>query len=318
MTKFISGGQTPLGLSMIAEMKAHEFIHRIAVRAYPRRALLAAAAGMVLIVAECALFQAPGLRGRVGLQLYSLRNQLSQDVPGTLALVEQWGIKYVELAGTYHMSNKEFHHELVAHHLEAVSGHFGFDEWAKDPEAVIRQAKELGLKYAGCAWIPHNGPFDEAAARHAIEVFNRAGKAAAAAHLQFFYHTHGYEFAPMGDGTVFDMLVKETNPRDVKFEMDIFWVAHAGQDCARLLEKYPDRWALMHLKDMRAGTETGILNGASSVHNDVALGTGILDIPGILRAAEHVHVRYYFIEDESPDSEQQIPVTLKYLAAFRK
>lgn len=296
-------------------MNAQEII--IKVLGSRRRAFLAAAAGVVVVLAECALFQAPGLKGKVGLQLYSLRDQLAKDVPGSLALVHDWGIKYVELAGTYHLSNKEFRHELLAHHLDPVSGHFGFDEWANDPEGCVQQAKELGLRYAGCAWIPHKGDFDEATCRKAIEVFNRAGKVAAAKHVQFFYHTHGYEFQPYQDGNLFDLLVRETDMNNVKYEMDIFWVAHGGQDCVKLLQKYPERWALMHLKDMRKGTETGILNGASDVRNDVALGTGVLDIPGILRAAEADHVKYYFIEDESPDSETQIPVTLKYLAAFR-
>ena len=81
----------------------------------------------------------------------------------------------------------------------------------------------------------------------------------------------------------------------------------------KLLEKYSGRWALMHLKDMRKGTPTGLLTGSSPVTNDVALGTGQMDIPAILKAAKKVGVKWYFIEDESPTSEQQIPVSLTYL-----
>jgi sugar phosphate isomerase/epimerase len=181
----------------------------------------------------------------------------------------------------------------------------------------LSQARELGLRYAGCAWIPHSGAFTEEACRHAIEAFNRMGKAAALKGMHFFYHTHGYEFEPFADGTLFDLLMRETNPEDVSFEMDIFWVAHAGQDPVKLLEKYPGRFKLLHLKDMRKGTPTGLLTGSSPVTNCVVLGTGQLDMPGILSAAKWTGVKWYFIEDESPVSEQQIPESLAYLRELK-
>jgi sugar phosphate isomerase/epimerase len=257
------------------------------------------------------------IRDSVGLQLYSVRAQLGKDVPGTLAEVQGWGVKYVELAGTYGFSPADFKAQLDSHGLVALSGHFGFDQWEKDPEAVVAEAEALGLKYAGCAWITHSGPFDEAACRHAIEVFDRAGAAAAKHHIQFFYHTHGYEFQPFGDGTLFDLLVQGTDPKTVKFEMDIFWIAHAGQDPVKLLAKYPKRFELVHLKDMKKGTPTGLLTGSSDVRNDAALGEGELDLTAILKEARKIKVKWYFIEDESPTSESQIPVSLKYLDDFK-
>jgi sugar phosphate isomerase/epimerase len=253
------------------------------------------------------------LMDTVGIQLYSVRKQMEKDVPGTLAEVRSWGIKYVELAGTYGLSPEKFKQELDDHSLVAIGGHFGFEQWQNDPEGVLKQADALGLKYVGCAWIPHNGPFDEATCRKAIEVFNHAGALAKAHKMQFFYHTHGYEFQPSGDGTLFDELVQNTDPKNVKFEMDIFWIAHAGQDPVKLLEKYPKRFVLMHLKDMKKGTQTGLLTGASDVNNDVTFGTGQLDLPAIIREARKVGIKYFFIEDESPVSEKQIPDSLRYL-----
>lgn len=270
------------------------------------------------LLALCGSTFAGGLcHGPVGLQLYSLREQLGKDVPGTLDLVKSWGIKYVELAGTYHLTPAEFKEQLKAHGLVPISGHFSYAEFADDPEKVLAQADTLGLKYVGCAWIPHQGAFDEAVARQAIAVFNHAGELAAKHHMKFFYHTHGYEFQPYDKETLFDLMVQETNPKNVKFEMDIFWVAHAGQDPAQLLLKYPGRWDLMHLKDMKKGTPTGLLTGSSPVSNDVAIGTGQLDMPGILRAAAKVGAKWYFIEDESAVSEQQIPESLHYLLGGR-
>ncbi|HEY3853651.1 MAG TPA: sugar phosphate isomerase/epimerase [Verrucomicrobiae bacterium] len=256
------------------------------------------------------------LKDSVGLQLYSLRNQFGKDVPKTLAEVRGWGVKYVELAGTYNLSPADFKAQLDANGLVPLSAHFSFEQWAADPEAVLSQADALGLKYVGCAWIPHEGKFDEATCRKAIEVFNRAGEAAAKHKMKFFYHTHGYEFQPFEDGTLFDLLVKGTDPKNVKFEMDIFWIAHAGQDPVQLLAKYPKRFELMHLKDMKKSTPTGLLTGGTDVSNDAALGEGKLNLPAILAEAHKIRVKWYFIEDESPVSERQIPVSLRYLEDF--
>ena len=165
---------------------------------------------------------------------------------------------------------------------------------------------------SGCAWIPHKD-FDEKTAREAAAVFNRAGEALAKHGLKFFYHTHGYEFQPYKNGTLFDLLVSETNPQFVRFEMDLFWIVHPGQDPVKLFEKYGNRFELMHVKDMRKGTPTGLLTGQSDVKNDVTLGTGVMEWPAILRAAQKAGVKYYFIEDESPTSVRQIPLSLRFL-----
>ncbi len=253
----------------------------------------------------------------VGLQLYSLREQFAKDVPGTLDKVRDFGLKNVELAGTYGLPPEKFKKELDARGLVALSGHFQFEKFRDSPEAIAREAKILGLKYVGCAWITHDNTFTEKDARGAIEVFNRAGELMARHGLKFFYHTHGYEFQPHGDGTLFDLMMRETSPKFVNFEMDVFWVVHGGQDPVRLVEKYGKRWTLMHLKGMKESTPTGLLTGKSDVRNDVALGVGKIDYAPILRAAKKVGVKWFFIEDESPLSEQQIPESLRYLRKIK-
>ena len=131
--------------------------------------------------------------------------------------------------------------------------------------------------------------------------------------MKFFYHTHGYEFQPYGSGTLFDLLMTETKPEHVTYEMDVFWIVHGGQDPAALFVKYGDRFALAHLKDMKQGTPINLLTGSSDVTNDVPLGTGRIDCRRALAAANKAGVKWYFIEDESPRSEKQIPVSLRYL-----
>jgi sugar phosphate isomerase/epimerase len=253
----------------------------------------------------------------IGLQLYSLRAQLATNVPGTLAEVKSWGVRNVELAGTYNLTPEQFKAQLDAQGLNAISGHFPYERLRDDVEGVARDAKILGLKYVGCAWIPHDGDFNEKTCREAIAVFNRAGEALAWHGLKFFYHVHGYEFQPYENGTLLDLLVSGTNPKFVNFQMDVFWIVHPGQDPVTLLKKYPTRWQLMHLKGMRDGTPTGLLTGHTNVTNDVAVGTGKIDYAPILREAKKIGVKWYIIEDESPSSEQQIPQSLKFLKTFK-
>lgn len=256
-------------------------------------------------------------QNKIGLQLYSLRVQLQKDTPAALDEVKAFGFRNVELAGTYGLTPEQFRQQLDARGLKAVSAHFPYERFRDDVEGVARDAKILGLKYVGCAWIPHNGAFDEQTCRAAAAVFNRAGQALAKHGLKFFYHTHGYEFQPYQDGTLFDLLMRETNPKYVSFEMDVFWIVHPGQDPVKLLQKYGQRWQLMHLKGMRNSTPTGLLTGSSDVTNDVAVGQGKIDFVPILRAARKCGVKYYIIEDESPSSEQQIPQSFEYLKTVR-
>jgi sugar phosphate isomerase/epimerase len=255
----------------------------------------------------------PSFKGPVGLQLYSLREQFAKDVPATLDQVRGFGIQYVELAGTYNMAPGKFKEQLDARGLKGISGHFAFEQLRDHVEDVARDAQALGLQYVGCAWIPHNGAFDEKICRDAIAVFNRAGQALASHGLKFFYHTHGYEFQPHGNGTLFDLLMAETKPEFVRYQMDVFWIVHPGQDPAKLLDRYGSRFELMHVKDMKKGTPTGLLTGSSDVTNDVAVGTGVMDWPVILKAARKAGIKWYFIEDESPTSVEQIPRSLRYL-----
>lgn len=252
-------------------------------------------------------------KGPLGLQLYSLRDYFSKDVPDTLAKVNELGFRTVELAGTYGKSPAEFTALLAANQLKAVAGHFSYEQFRDNPEGVAKEAKALGLEWAGTAWVPHSGQVTESWVKETAKVFNRAGEVLAKEGIKFYYHNHGYEFVPHADGTLFDMLVKETKPGVVYFEMDVMWAVFPGQDPTKLMEKHAGRWALMHVKDLKKGVPTGSLSGGTDNRNDVAIGTGQTDWASLLRAAQRAGVKHYFIEDESPDVLEQIPQSLKYL-----
>ena len=252
-------------------------------------------------------------KGPTGLQLYSLRADFAKDVPGSLKLAHDLGFQEVELAGTYKLTPVDFKKLLDANGLKPIAGHFPFERLRDDPEGVAKDAETLGLKYAGCAWIPHKGAFDEAQCRAAAAVFSRAGAVLAKHGIKAYYHCHGYEFVPHGEGTLFDLLMAETDPKLFTFEMDILWVVFPGQDPVKLFEKYGKRWELVHLKDLKKGVKTGELTGHTDVSNDVALGSGQMDYPAILRAAKKAGAKYYFIEDESPSVHEQLPQSLEFL-----
>lgn len=254
--------------------------------------------------------------GPMGLQLYSLRDIFAQNVPFGLQMARNFGFLEVELAGTYGLAPKKFRALARRYGLKPVSAIFDYGRFANEPETVAAEAKALGVAYAGTAGIPHQGEMTEAGMRQAAAVFNKAGEVLARHGLKFFYHNHGFEFVKHGDGTLFDLLVNETRPEFVTFEMDLFWTVHPGHDPVQLLRKYPNRWSLMHVKDMRPGTRTGLLTGSEDVRNDVALGSGQIDIAAALKAAQQIGVKHYFIEDESPAVVDQIPQSIRYLESL--
>jgi len=261
-------------------------------------------------------FKAP-----LGLQLYTLRESFKTNVIGTLDQIKALGFVEIEGGGDYGLGIEKFNALLKERGLKMVSAGFGYESMKKDIAAAVRRAQGFGVKFAMCAWIPHDkSGFTEADVRRAAADFNAWGEAFKAAGITFAYHPHGFEFLPLQDGsgrTHFDLLVRETKPEFVSFEMDVFWVTHPGQDPVTLLAKYPNRWSLMHLKDLRRGAPTGIHTGHAPPSDDVPLGTGQVNWPAVLRQAAAVGVKHYFIEDESVTPLDSLPVSVKYLQSVK-
>jgi sugar phosphate isomerase/epimerase len=258
--------------------------------------------------------------GPVGLQLWSIRDILKTNVPLGLQTARGLGFTEVEIAGVpATVAPAQLRSLLLTQGLNPVAGNWSYDDVAKRIEKVVAEARALGVRYAGVGWIPrpNRQPFTEAMALAAAAVFNRAGEILGKEGIRFFYHPHGYEFVAAGAGrTLFDVLEEKTDPKLVCFEIDLFWAAHGGQDPVKLMQRFPGRWQLMHVKDMRRGTETGIFTGATDKSNDVAVGTGTIDITAALREGQRQGIRHYFIEDESADPVGQIPKSLRYLEAL--
>lgn len=253
----------------------------------------------------------------VGLQLYSFRSQFAKDVPGTMAKVRQMGFREVEVAGTYGLSLTDFRKLLDQNGLKAVSTGASFDDLDNNVPKIINEAKTLGAKYVMCAWIPHGGDqFTAYDADRAVDVFNTAGKLLAENGLTFCYHTHGYEFQTYKDGTFFDYLADNLDPKSVNFEMDVYWVKSPGYDPVALLQKYPKRFLLMHLKDRKPGTPDSN-TGHADVESNVALGQGDIGIAAVMKQAKRAGVKHFFIEDESSRSMEQMPQSLAFLEGLK-
>ena len=276
---------------------------------------------LLIATTACAVDLTGDFKGPLGLQLYSLRDSFKTDVAGSLDKVKAFGFVEVETANTYGLGAEKLKAMLDERGLKPVSGHFQYDALTKDLAGAVAEAKALGLKFAACPWIPHeDAVFGEAEVKKAAADFNKFGEAFKAAGITFAYHAHGYEFRPLKEGssdTCFDLLVRETKPELVSFEMDVFWVVHPGQDPAKLLAKYPTRWSLMHLKDIRKGAQTGTYTGHAPLTDDVPLGTGMVDWKAVLREAAKAGVQHYFIEDESPTVLDALPVSTKYLSTLK-
>jgi sugar phosphate isomerase/epimerase len=182
---------------------------------------------------------------------------------------------------------------------------------------VAENAKALGASYVRVAWIPHEGTaVTIETIKKAVEDFNKAGKFLKDNHnLTFCYHNHGYEFVPYENGTFFDYLAKNTDPKYVSFELDIVWAHLPGYDPAKLIKQYSDRFKLMHVKDVRKGVK-GDATGKIDTDSNVALGTGQVDVASIIKAAKKSSIQYYYIEDESNAVNAQVPVSLAFLKSL--
>ena len=259
----------------------------------------------------------PLFTNAIGVQAYTYRNSFPSGIIPVLDSVKALGITEMEGPNPKNISAEEFKKLLNERGISMPSIGVDYGLIDKDPYEVVSLAKTFGSTFVMVAWIPHGKTFTIDNAKKAVADFNREGKILKDSGITLCYHDHGYEFGPYGDGTLLDYIIQNTNPEYVSFEMDIMWTFHGGGDPAKLLYKYKGRWKLLHLKDIRKGIAND-LTGGTSTDNDVALGTGQLDIPGILKAAKAVGVQHYFIEDESGNHANQIPVTIAYIKGLKE
>ena len=186
------------------------------------------------------------LNKSIGIQLYTLRDQLNKDVPGTLKLVADIGYKEVEVFDLYGKTAAEFAALLKDNGLTAPSGHYVTKHIKANWQKHIDDANALGLKYMVNAILEEEEHRSLDDYKMLLELFTHAGEQTKKAGIQFCYHNHNFEFMKFGDTTAYDFLLKNLGADLVKMEMDCFWVTHAGQDPVAYFQKHPGRFPLLH------------------------------------------------------------------------
>ena len=254
------------------------------------------------------------LEGKLGIVSFTYRKSFQKDVAATLDTIKSLGITNIEISNLFGKTAAEFKALLDQRGIRCTSFGVGYPDITTKIDEVGTNAKTLGASFVRVAWVPHESTgytIDDA--KKTVEDFNTAGKILKDKYgLSFCYHNHGYEFVKYENGTLFDYIVANTNPDYVSFELDILWAKFPGVNPEDLLKKHGSRFKLMHLKDLKKGVQ-GDFSGKTNVNNDVALGTGQINIPAVLKAAKKADVNFYYIEDESDFVKTQVPQTLAYL-----
>ncbi len=290
-----------------------------------RRAFLkaAGATGLATVLARPLWALSPRFRGykeTMGLQLYTVRNQLKTDVPGTLKAVASAGYQQVEIGDV--TSAAEILKAAGDAGLKVTSGFFDWRAIATPDAAgvpamdsILEAAVKARLRYLVFGYVGkgHRETADQF--KLLAERANRAGEKCKAAGVEFCYHNHSFEFGQLPGGTTgWDVFVQEFDTKLVSFELDIFWAAIGGKDPLETMRSLKGRITQLHLKDLKAGA--GTVFDESKVAPDAfqEVGDGVVDWNGVLEAAETIGVAQCHVEqDQSPDPIASIGQSMRYL-----
>jgi len=240
----------------------------------------------------------------VGLQLYSIRDAMDTDVPGSLKKVSDLGYKYLEMAGYsegkfYGYSPSEFNKIVSDLGMEVLSSHTMVEAAGVtlDNAKIMADAHaELNAKYCVQPWVEEPDRNIESY-KKMIGDWNEVGRIMKEVGIQFGYHNHNFEFANI-DGVVpyYDIFMPEMDPDLITMEIDLYWVTKAGQDPVEMINKYPGRFQLFHLKDMYTETSPYF----DVIKDDISpVGAGLIDFKRIMAAKEVAGMKYFFVEDDN-------------------
>jgi sugar phosphate isomerase/epimerase len=241
---------------------------------------------------------------KIGVQLYTVRDQMKADFDGTIAKVAQIGYKEVEFAGYFGRTGQQVRAVLDKNHLSAPSTHVQYDELDEKFPSVIETSKTIGLNYIVCPWIPEELRRSPDIWKQAGEKFNHAGEQTKKTGIQFAYHNHWFEFLPVNGKLPYDELLKECDANLVKMEMDLCWITAAGADPLKYFNLYPGRFPLVHVKDLKK-LPTVTAGGGQNFGDTVdltAVGDGIIDWKKIFAQSEKAGIKHYIVEHDKPEN----------------
>jgi sugar phosphate isomerase/epimerase len=258
---------------------------------------------------------------KIGVQLYSVRDLMKNDFEGTIAKVAQIGYKEVEFAGYFGRTPQQVRAVLDKNSLTAPSTHVQYDELDEKFPKVIEDSKTIGLEYIVCPWIPEELRKSPDIWKRAAEKFNKCGEQTKQAGIQFGYHNHWFEFLPVNGKLPYDQLLADCDPNLVKMEMDLCWITAAGADPVKYFEKYPGRFPLVHVKDIKKlpkVSEAGSQDFGSSLKEITEVGSGIIDWKRIFAHSEQAGIKHYIVEHDNPKQPlESIKISYEYLKNLR-
>lgn len=274
-----------------------------------RRTFIGTTAGALLTGSATKVLasSSSGKLGRIGLQLYTVREQMKASVPNTLAAVAKAGYKEVEFAGYFGHAAADIRKMLDDVGLSAPSTHVQMAQLGTEWESLLDQARIIGHEYLVCAGIDEpdrNIPgYTKIAAR-----FNDAGRRAQEKGLKLGYHNYFFEFDTVEGQIPYDLLLRECDADKVAMEIDVFWMAKGGGDPVNYMERYHGRFPMLHVKDM----------GPAPKHEMLDVGQGTINWKKILQAGKNGGVKHVFVEnDEAKDPIASIKTSLRYLNGLR-
>jgi sugar phosphate isomerase/epimerase len=235
----------------------------------------------------------------LGVQLYSVRQDVARDLPAVLESIHKIGYTDVETYwDIYNYPAAELRRMINDHGLNVPSGHFNYA--GLESGSKIDYAKALGVEYVICPILPESMWFTLDGYKRAADQFNVWGEEIRKAGMQFGFHNHNYEFRRFGDTTGFETLMKRCDPKLVCIEMDCYWIAQAGGDALQMFQQYGNRIQLLHLKDRKPGFPTTQVKDAAAEHF-TEVGAGTVHWREILAAAEKNGTTHMFVERDSGD-----------------
>lgn len=246
----------------------------------------------------------------IGLQLYTLRDVIMNDVKGTLDKVASWGYTEVETYGygdgkLFGMPVAEFGAHLKGIGVQVVSGHYGIDLLSNNWDKACADAQSMGQKYVVVPWLDQKyySSLDEL--KRTCQAINSAALVAKKYKLRMGYHNHAFEFEPVEGKVMFDVMLDELDPKLVAIEMDLYWMVNANQDPFKYFEEYPGRFELWHVKDMDKNNR----------ENNADVGTGSIDFTKLFKSAKKSGMKKFFVEQETYPSNpmQSVENSIKYL-----
>lgn len=236
----------------------------------------------------------------IGLEIYTVRDAYAKDPAGTLKKVGELGYREVEISTDIPADTLKGY--LRAANLTAPSTYPDVPKDVDDWKKTLDHVHPYGFHYIV---VGDNPVMDADAWKRRADLFNQCGKLAQDAGLQFCYHAHFHEFAPLGDTTGYDIMLTRCDPKLLKIEMDCFWATYAGQDPVKYFEKYPGRFPLLHIKDFKSGFPTSTSSFPYDKANNpfAPAGKGRIDWARIFAHAPQGGVRHIFVEQDICDTD---------------